>query len=162
MDQRGTLSKHAQYCNKLQFLNPTNEQFDWDSDELDDHELLVKDESVSHPGIPYELPGVELEKYIMYELLTTLVDKIDKTHIERANSASANANLPHTQEWSRRLQELIIHWTKYQKSPNNPKKKILIKKMIMMIPVINNNFSNMLTLMILNKKVMLMMIYNHL
>ena len=41
-------------------LNCTKKQFDWDNNELRNNEELVEDEAVSHPGITYDMPGIEL------------------------------------------------------------------------------------------------------
>ena len=60
MDKWGTKLKIEDYGNKLQFLNYTKHKFDWDNYELDDNGELVKEESVSHPGIPAELTGINL------------------------------------------------------------------------------------------------------
>ena len=38
IDQWGTWSKIEEYGNKIQFLNRTKKQFDWDNDELDNNE----------------------------------------------------------------------------------------------------------------------------
>ena len=43
MYQWVTQSKIEEYGNKLQFLNRTKQHFDWDNDELNNHELAVKD-----------------------------------------------------------------------------------------------------------------------
>ena len=61
MYQRVTQSKIEEYGNKLQFLNRTKQHFDWDNDELNNHELAVKDWYVSHPVVPDDLPGIDLE-----------------------------------------------------------------------------------------------------
>ena len=43
MYQRVTQSKIEEYGNKLQFLNRTKKHFDWDKDEPNNNEDLVKD-----------------------------------------------------------------------------------------------------------------------
>ena len=59
--QWGTRSKYVEYGNKIQFLNCTNQKFDWDNYELEDHDELVKDEAIAHTEIPSEMPDIYLE-----------------------------------------------------------------------------------------------------
>ena len=61
IDQWGTWSKIEEYGNKIQFLNRTKKQFDWDNDELDNNEELVEDKAVYLPVIPYDMPGIDSE-----------------------------------------------------------------------------------------------------
>ena len=58
MYQWVTQPKIEEHGNKLQFFNRSKQHFDWDNDERNNHEELFKDLSVSHPGVPDELPGI--------------------------------------------------------------------------------------------------------
>ena len=62
MHQWVTQPKIEEYGNNLQFFNRTKQNFYWDNDERNNNEELVKEWSVSHPGVPDELPGIDIEE----------------------------------------------------------------------------------------------------
>ena len=50
--------KQEQNVNKLQFLNRSKQNFDWDNDNIDDNEEIIKDKYIAHPIITANLPGI--------------------------------------------------------------------------------------------------------
>ena len=92
----GNTAKHEEYGNKLHYLNSTKQQFDWDNDEIENDEELVKDKPISHTIILAYLPGIELEKEVMDKPGPTVIECIGETHANHALADSANSNSPHT------------------------------------------------------------------
>ena len=60
MNQWSESTKREKYESKLIFLNRTKEKYDWDNDELQYGEVLIKDEYVPLTGLPDKLPGIDI------------------------------------------------------------------------------------------------------
>ena len=58
----GQMSRTENYGTRIEFLNRTQQKFDWDNEELVEEEGLVEKETGPPlPGIPDEIPGVDTE-----------------------------------------------------------------------------------------------------
>ena len=81
---------------KLRFRNRKNKQFDWDMEDADE-EALIEDNAVEtlaapFPDIPTEMPGIELEEYLITPIAEDPVTEQATDFETRAIVAARNAN----------------------------------------------------------------------
>jgi len=89
VNQWGSRTKREQFGMKTQFLNRKQKAFDWDNEDSEEEDNLIE-QVITHPEIPAEFPGVELEEEQVQDLI---IDITEATEAEEATAAAINANI---------------------------------------------------------------------
>jgi hypothetical protein len=88
----GRRSKRERFGRDLEFLNRKKEKYDWDSAELAEDGMVLLEDEGSHPDIPAEMPGIEMEDEQIGPI--PAVEDAENSDAEMATAAALNANIP--------------------------------------------------------------------
>jgi hypothetical protein len=78
----------------LEFLNQKRQQYDWDNDDLEYKEGLIKPD-IAHPDIPAESPGIDLEsEHPRHHQVVEVIEEREDEHIYAAQCNASLGDLP--------------------------------------------------------------------